>query len=310
MSARQGSDLLLFKRTLLLSSILAFLWLPAVAQEPKPGPATIALGSNLATLKLPEGFAYLDGPTTKKLLEDGGSHTEAQVLGAVMMGDEGGTIVMEYDPQGYVKDDDAGDIDADEILQGYKDGTEAQNKERKEKGIAPLTILGWGEEPHYDAKSHHLIWGLSAQSDGEPLTNYETRILGREGVLAMTLICDTKSLDSLKPRLSKILDATTFNDGKRYADYKDGDKVSEAGLLALVAGGAAAAKLGLFAKLFKGILWLLVIFKKGAIVLVMGVVALFNKLTGRGGGSAPSPAPTPPSEPSSEPPSSVEDQQA
>lgn len=297
---------MLFKRTLLLTSILAFLWLPAGAQEGQAGPATIKLGSNLATLKLPVGFAYYDGPTTRSFMEKGGNHPTEEVLGAITMQDSDGfTLIMQYDPMGYVKDDDAGEIDSDEILQSYKDGTEVQNEEREKNGLPPMKIVGWGEEPHYDKSSHHLIWGLTAQSGSEPITNYETRVLGREGVLEMTLVCDPKDLESLKPKLNQILDATTFNEGKRYADFKEGDKVSEAGLLALVAGGAAAAKLGLFAKLFKGLIWLLLVFKKGIVFVILGAVALFNKLTGRGGSSAaPDPAPE-----ASTPPPSMDDQQ-
>ena len=298
---------MLFKRTLLLTSILAFLWLPALAQEPKAGPATIPLGTNLATLKLPKGFAYFDGATTKAFMEKGGNHPTEEVLGAITIEDSDAfTLIMQYDPMGYVKDDDAGEIDAAEILQSYKDGTEAQNEERTKNGLPAMKIIGWGEEPHYDKATHHLIWGLTAESGSEPITNYETRVLGREGVLEMTLVCSPKDLESLKPKLDQILDATTFNEGKRYADYKDGDKVSEAGLLALVAGGAAAAKLGLFAKLFKGLIWLLLVFKKGIIFVIAGAVALFNKLKGRGEGSTPTPAPASPIEP----PGSVEDQQA
>jgi uncharacterized membrane-anchored protein len=302
---------------------LAYLVVPALAQDDPaltPGPATIALGKDLAELKLPKDFGYFDGTYTKKMLDAGGNHVEEQVLGAIVLPQEESSfmVLLRYDPMGYVKDDDAGEIDSAELLQSYKDGTEEQNEERKKKGVEPMTILGWGEEPHYDAKVHHLVWGLKAQSGKDPIVNYETRVLGREGVLEMTLVCDTKDLDRFRPKMNQLLDATTFKAGKRYADYKDGDKVSEAGILALLAGGAAAAKLGLFAKLGKGLIWLLVAGKKLIVVAIAAIGGLFKKLTGRGGsspaatsagaeppsvGSSLEPAVQPPSEPPSEPPS-------
>ncbi len=69
----------------------------------------------------------------------------------------------------------------------------------------------------------------------------------------------------------------SFEDGQRYADFREGsDKVAGYGLAALVAGGVAS-KVGLFGKL----LAFLLAFKK---LLIGGVVALLagiGKLFGR-----------------------------
>lgn len=297
----------MFKRSFF--ALFFLFWVPALAQNATPGqtegPATITLGSNLAELKLPKGYIFFDKATTAKMLQDAGNPGDGSELGTVISAENPDSffVLIRYEAMGYVKDDEADKIDAAELLQSYKDGTEARNEERAKAGAPALHVEGWGEEPHYDAKLHHLIWALTAKSGNESVVNFETRVLGREGVMSMTLICDPKDLAAAKPQMSSLLANTTYKEGKRYSDFKEGDKVSEAGLLALVAGGAAAAKLGLFAKLLKGLLWLLVIFKKGFIFIVMGAVALFNKL--RGKSSAPEPLPASP--PSSPP--SAEDQQ-
>jgi len=80
-----------------------------------------------------------------------------------------------------------------------------------------------------------------------------------------------KQVEAAAPTLLTMID---FQEGHRYADYKDGtDKVATYGIAALVAGGIAA-KAGFFKLLWVGIL----AFKK---VIILGVIALgsqFKKL--------------------------------
>jgi uncharacterized membrane-anchored protein len=80
-----------------------------------------------------------------------------------------------------------------------------------------------------------------------------------------------------------LLEGATFASGATYADYAKGDRVAEYGLAGLVAGGAglgAAAKMGVLAKLGKGLVALLVAGKKLIAVVVIGIVALFRRLFG------------------------------
>ena len=81
-----------------------------------------------------------------------------------------------------------------------------------------------------------------------------------------------------------MLASFNYKQGKSYAEFVPGDKVAEYGLVALVAGGAgaAAAKLGLFAWLFKA----LAKGGKAVVVLVVGALAalkrMISSLMGRG----------------------------
>lgn len=274
----------------------AFLVVPASAEiglPHKKGPVKVTLGSNLATMEVPEGFIYMDKATTTSLLEQTGNFPDGKELGCLMIDDEKESfwVVISYEDMGYVKDDDAADIDADALLKDFKTGTEAANEKRKEMGQPPLNLVGWGEEPRYEADHHHLVWALIGESSGEQVVNFNTRVLGREGVMSLNLICSPKDLDGYKPKMDGILKATKYVEGKRYADYKEGDKVSEAGLIALVAGGAAAAKLGFFAKIGKFLLYLLVVGKKFIVVILVGAFALIKNVFTGGGRSEPEPLP-------------------
>ena len=162
------------------------------------------LGSNLATLNLPKGFGYINEARTKALIEKSGGGNGEGVLGFV-----GGTsptdsygIILSFEGTGYVEDKDGDKLDADEILKNIKEGTEAQNEERKKRNVPALHVVGWDQAPQYDKAKHLVIWSLKAQSDGDkdPIVNYNTRVLGRKGVLEVNLICDLKGLGEIQAR--------------------------------------------------------------------------------------------------------------
>ena len=194
-------------------------------------------------------------------------------------------MTLRYEPEGYVKDDDK--IDADDLLKQLREGNDEANGERKEKGFAPLALDGWSDPPRYDRAPHQLVWGLKVSSEGEHSINYNTRVLGRRGWVAVNLVADANELDRFKPEGRKVLDATKFQPGARYEDFDaKTDKVAEYGLVGLVLGGAGlgAAKLvkiGLLAKFGKVILAGLIAAKKAIVVGAMAVVAFFKRILGR-----------------------------
>ena len=59
-------------------------------------------------------------------------------------------INIEYNEIGYVKDDDAGDIDYDELLKGMQDETAAANKQRTDAGFELISVIGRAASPCYD----------------------------------------------------------------------------------------------------------------------------------------------------------------
>lgn len=217
----------------------------------KPGPAEIALRDQ-AHLHLPAGYLWVPQPAAGQLMQAMGNRVDDSFVGAIFpASDADWFAVVKFVKEGYIKDDDAKDWNADDLLKSLKEGTEAANEERAKRGIPSIEVTGWAQKPQYDASSHRLVWSALSKrkgsTDGNQGVNYNTYALGREGYLSLNLITNAKDLDKYKPDASKLLGAIQYDDGKKYADFNSStDKVAAYGLAALVA-GAAVKKLGLFA---------------------------------------------------------------
>jgi uncharacterized membrane-anchored protein len=222
----------------------------AVKAVTKSGPTEITL-SNQATLKLPEGYSFVPQPQADQLLKAMGNGTDSSRLGIIFPPQGNSFVVPRYIDSGYIKDDEAKDWKADELLDSVKKGVEETNKERAARGIPEMEIVGWTQKPTYEQKSHRLVWAIESKDKGntteEHGSNYNTYVLGREGYLSMNLVSGLDSLSEDKPWVENLLAHTSFNEGKSYADFNSStDKVAEYGIAALVT-GVAAKKLGLFA---------------------------------------------------------------
>jgi uncharacterized membrane-anchored protein len=236
------------------------------------GPQKVQL-YDLSTLQVPDGYVFLDTADTAKLqaLEKdlGGSN---QYFFAPE--DFHWQAFFTYRADGYVKDDDK--IDAEAILKNISEGTERANQTRRERGYDEMQVLGWQTRPHYDTQTHHLEWAILGKNKqtNDQVVNFNTRILGRGGVMSVVLV---SSPESLSPAISEIKDKLggfDYQPGQRYAEYKPGDKIAQYGLAALITGGAAAVAV-------KTGFWKVIV---GALVagwkfIVAGVAALFGGIT-------------------------------
>lgn len=217
----------------------------------KVGPVDITLRDQ-AQLHLPAGYVWVPTPAAAQLMRSMGNRTDDTFIGAIFPADDADWMaVVKFVKEGYIKDDDAKDWNADDLLKSLKEGTEAANEERAKRGIPSIEVTGWAQKPQYDASSHRLVWSALSKrkgsTDGNQGVNYNTYALGREGYLSLNLITNAKDLDKYRPDASKLLGAIQYDDGKKYADFNSStDKVAAYGLAALVA-GAAVKKLGLFA---------------------------------------------------------------
>lgn len=225
-------------------------WQAAMAAM-QNGPATVSFRDQ-ASIALPEGYGFVPREQAAAVMDKMGNTVDERFLGLIFPLSEGNWFVsVDWEESGYIKDDDAKDWDADELLQTLKDGTEAANEHRQQIGVAPIEVTRWVESPAYDATNHRLVWSAEAREktgqDPDPTVNYNTYVLGREGYVSMNLITSSSQVESDKPAARELLAAVNFNEGKRYSDFKEGtDKVAAYGLAALV-GGIAAKKLGLLA---------------------------------------------------------------
>lgn len=232
------------------------------------GPAKANIES-YAQIDVPEGYVFLDGKSTRAMMKRNGEPISGDEVGFMVPSNHEFSVYFEFNDIGYVKDDDKDKLDADKLLASIKRGNDQANKERIRNGNSPLEIVGWEQPPKYDETTHNLEWAIRATSEGRPILNYNTRLLGRKGVMEVVLVIEPDKLDSTLPTFRGLLANYSFQTGQTYAEYRKGDKVAKIGLAALVVGGAAvgAAKLGLFT-------WLAVLLKKGFKLVVVAVVAV------------------------------------
>jgi uncharacterized membrane-anchored protein len=276
---------------------------PEVAPEPPGlvGPRLVDLGNN-SEIDLPAGTRLIERAEAQKLLEKGGDDSR-NVVALIGKDDASWLVIIDYDGIGFVSDDDADQLQSNELLESYKEGTLHQNEKRRSLGVDELFVDSWSEIPRYDRSKRQLVWGINAHtSKGEKVINFMTRILGRNGFLSVNLIDTPERIEASKKEALAILTATRFRAGFRHEDHKEGDRDSGVGLTGLILGGggvALAAKTGLLLKI-------LLVLKKGFLFIVLGIGAIFGKLFGRKRRGAEAEAvassETPPATPEDKPP--------
>ena len=236
----------------------------------------VVLANGLATLRVPEGMRYLNGTDANTVLVRlWGNPPAAKPLGLLMpegnpLRDESWAVIITFDEDGYVKDEEAGKIDYNKLLKEMQEGTRESSQERVKQGYESVELIGWAATPRYDQAAKKLYWAKELKFGAYPehTLNYDIRMLGRRGVLNLRAVAGIGQLREIEEKTPAILAAIDFNPGHRYADFSAaaGDKVAQYGLGALIAGGVAA-KLGFF----KG-LWVAIL--AGKKFVIIGVVAL------------------------------------
>jgi uncharacterized membrane-anchored protein len=252
------------------------------------GPAQIAL-QDQGMLALPEGFSFLPQPEAGRLMRAYGNSDSSALAGLIVPEGANGDwwATLEFVKAGYVKDDDAKNWNADQLLSSLKEATKDQNEDREKRGFPAVEITGWIEPPVYDAPTHRLIWSALVRQIGgsgdEGSVNYNTYALGREGYFSLDLITSKSAIEADKSVARALLADITYNKGKGYEDFDaSSDHIAAYGLAALI-GGVALKKLGLFALGAAFVLKFAKVIGLGAIV----VVAALRRLLGRAKPKAP-----------------------
>ena len=253
------------------SPVETFSWENFEGVSWQKGPAVGDLGTT-AQVKVPEGYLFVGAKDTRTIMETNHNPITGREMGFVAPAGEEWFAVFEFDDVGYVKDDEKDSLDANALLQSIKDGTAQGNQERIKRGWPTMTILGWQTPPRYNDTTHNLEWAINAESAGAPVINHNTRVLGRGGVMEVTLVTDPTTLDATLPKFKAMLEGFQFKQGHKYAEFRAGDKTAAYGLTGLIVGGGAAVALKTGA--FK---WLWKLLAAGA----AGVAALARKLFSR-----------------------------
>lgn len=248
------------------------------------GPSTVALGK-VAELKLPAGHHFVGPDSLDKFYELTQNMRSGKEVGLVITPDW--TLVFAYDDIGYVKDEEKDKLDGNALMKAMSEGQEAANEERKRRNWDQIRLAGWATAPHYDGKTNHLKWAINLTSSQdnfkEVWINESIRLLGRGGVMNITLASDQPGFKAAEAQVDKLLaENFSYVSGQKYAEFKSGDKVAAIGLSALVLGGAGvmAAKMGLFAKLgvFFSKFWKAIVF--GLIAIGAVLKKFLNRVTG------------------------------
>jgi uncharacterized membrane-anchored protein len=248
------------------------------------GPNDVAL-IDQATLKLPADYFFVPKAEGERVLRALGNVVNDSTIVGLVVGthrNDQWMVVIRYIKEGYIKDDDAKNWNADELLKNLKDGVEESNKDRSARGFPEGQVIGWVEPPGYDAATHRLVWSLLAKDKDEPDNapkgiNYNTYALGRDGYFSLNLLSGSERIAGEKAVAHELLTDLSYNAGKRYEDFSaTTDRIAEYGLMALV-GGVAAKKLGLLALLVGVVLKFAKVIFIGAAVFGAAVMRFFRR---------------------------------
>lgn len=222
----------------------------------------IKFENGVGAIQVPAGFRYLDPIQSERVLVDiWGNPSGAGTLGMIVPENAGVThasswaFIVTYDEMGYVEDDDAEDMDYDELLEDLQKETVTENEERKTQGYEPITLVGWASKPFYDADKKVLHWAkeLKFGEDEDNTLNYNVRVLGRKGVIILNAVAPMTAYSEVEKNIQPILSSFTYADGYKYSDFNpEIDEVAAWTVGGLVA-GKVLAKAGFLALLLKNI---------------------------------------------------------
>ena len=292
------------KSSIAAIAIAAALFLPARAEQ-QPTPAQmeaikkvmntigelqyqsgeIPLLDGKVKIKLTDDFRFLDPVSARKVLVDiwGNPPGAGSVTGLIVPKDvnfleaSSWAAVIQWSDVGYVKDGDYDGIDFNKMLAQLKEESVEANRKRQAAGYGQMLLNSWATPPHYDKQTHKLYWAKAYDVNRpEQALNYDIRVLGRAGVIELSMIAGMAQLQEIEAKVPAILGMVDFTDGNRYADFKPGtDKVAAYGIAGLIAGGVLA-KAGFFKLLWVGILAA----KKFIIIGVIAIGIWIKKLLG------------------------------
>lgn len=224
-----------------------------------PRTGGIALKSGLASLNVPQSFYYLSPEDAEKVLVEIWGNPPGQ--GSESLGmlfpeeytpfdEESWAVTIDYEESGYITDDDAGDLDYDDLLEQMQEDTQTWNSERAAEGFEPIELVGWASTPSYDSVAHKAYWAKELKFGNAELNtlNYNVRILGRKGVLVLNFIASMEQTEIIDGNVSTVLNIANFSDGSKYEDFNpETDEVAGYGIAGMVSGNPEYAAFGIIA---------------------------------------------------------------
>jgi uncharacterized membrane-anchored protein len=249
----------------------------------RTGAGSHKLPASHAVIQLRDGQALLLGADAERYswLVSGVEFPGTEAVLTYDSSDAAAEVYYEWRDEGYVDDSDWSDVDGEDLLAQYRDATEASNEERVANGFKPMQVVGWLEPPHYEQSTRTVTYALELKDEDANWVNAVALRLGRAGYTELTWVGSIDSFKNAGGRpalLDEALASHAFEEGHRYADFKEGDKVAAYGVAGLV-----ATALGL--KFGKGLIAAAIAFliasKKIVIPVVLVLGAALVKFGGR-----------------------------
>lgn len=236
------------------------IWNDQIEQSFDYQTGVIDLQEGNAKLTVPVGFRYINKEQSIYVLSVlWGNPADSSVLGMLVpenrsvLESNGWAYTIYFDPMGYVEDDDADDINYDDLLKEQQKEFEDENPQRIKDGYQPIKIIGWASTPFYDKNKKVLHWAKELKFGDDSLStlNYNLRVLGRKGIYMLNAIASLPEMNEVKASIDKVITSIEFNEGDKYANFNpDVDNVAAWTIGGLVA-GKILAKVGFFAVILK-----------------------------------------------------------
>ena len=202
-------------------------------------PGSYKLSKSNAVVRLRSGKLILLGSDAQRYswLNSGTEFPDTEAVLSYDSASARSAVYLEWRDEGYVSDSDWADVNADELLDDYRRGTEAGNRERRDNGLDAMHVVGWLEKPHYDKATHTVTYAIELKDKDGSWANAFALRLGRAGYTEFTWVGSIGLLQSAGGRpalLNEALAAHGFEEGARYADFKPGDAVAAYAIAGMV----------------------------------------------------------------------------
>jgi uncharacterized membrane-anchored protein len=202
-------------------------------------PGSYKLANSHAVVRLRSGKVILLGSDAQRYswLNSGTEFPDTEAVLSYGSASAKSSVYLEWRDEGYVSDADWGDVNADELLEDYRRGTEDGNRDRRDNGLDPMHVVGWLEKPHYDKATNTVTYAIELKDKDGSWANAFALRLGRAGYTEFTWVGSIGLLQSAGGRpalLNEALAAHSFEEGARYADFKAGDAVAAYAIAGMV----------------------------------------------------------------------------
>ena len=146
-------------------------------------------------------------------------------------------IVGKPDNSGYVKFDDWKSSDKDESIKQIEDELRKSVKQQAEKSSANIQFLGWHTYPKLNEENKFLYYATKLNWDGETQLNVKASVFDRRGYVEFNFVPIETNVSSpaIERMIAETLGLYKPDLNETYASFTAGDKVSEVGVLGVLA---------------------------------------------------------------------------